>query len=452
MTVVGIETIPIEILCDIFCLLRGNRPIYLDTLDSARGFPWVAGQVCRRWRETFISHSPLWTSLSLHLDYGLFRSASYNAEINRRTAIYIERSGRLPLTISISLHPTSHKHPSQTITTLVSCSSRWKNLDLSISDSSVIDFFLRCKGNLPILTSLKIRGDVVSNLSSIFEATPCLTGLDLSERMGRIAFPWAQLTRVIMFMRFQDYDRYGIELLQVLSQSLNIEMLHLHGAPVYPWYSLAIRSDFPAVHFPRLLLFQTTLGYFEIFSCFNAPSLQHLWIDNSYEDVAWSHRNWNGVLSLINRSTCSIRRLTLRQGTFSMAPVSLAVLASVEELFIIECSSHTFPDIIRYIAGFDGTIYLPKLRVLKMKYCPGHNIEKLVVTISQFLEVRGKDSRLAPASCVPLEQLVIQLKWCSRFCSRGVSRDPEEIDKAMEVIRNFPSDADIYIDDSEVKN
>jgi hypothetical protein len=199
-------------------------------------------------------------------------------------------------------------------------------------------------------------------------------------------------------------------------------------------------------HFPRLLFFQTTLGYFEVFSCFNAPSLQHLCIDNSYEEVAWTDRSWNGILSLVNRSTCSIRRLTLLQGTFGGAPVSLAALASVEELFI-ECSSHVFPDFIRYIAGFDGTIYLPKLRVLKMKYCPEHNIEKFVVTISQFCEARGKDS---PASCVPLEQLAIQLQWCSSlFC--GFSRDPENIDKAMEVIRNFPSDADIYIDDSGVK-
>ncbi len=147
-------------------------------------------------------------------------------------------------------------------------------------------------------------------------------------------------------MRPQDYDRYGNELLPVLSQSQNVEMLYLLGVPVS--HSTAIRSDLPAAHFPRLLFFQTTLGYFEVFSWFNTPSLQHLWIDNSYEELFKTERNWNGVLSLVNQSSCSIRRLTLFQGTFNVAPVSLTLLASVEELFI-EHSSDTFPNIIRYM-------------------------------------------------------------------------------------------------------
>ncbi|KAF8337195.1 hypothetical protein F5887DRAFT_238224 [Amanita rubescens] len=436
--VVGIETIPIEILCDIFSLLRGNQPIYLGTLDSAQGFPWAAaGQVCRRWRETFISHSPLWTYLSLYYPCG---SAAHMAETNRRTVIYIKRSRQLPLTIEIYGHPSS-----EIMTTLVSCSNRWKNLYLQ-DNESFMDFFLGCKGNLPILTSLTIRGHVASNLSSIFAITPCLTELDLSEPIleRRIAFPWAQLTKFSLFLHQRDYDRSRNELSQILPQLQNLEMLQLlsWGFPDFP------RSiDFPVAHLPRLLFFETSLDHFEVFSWFIAPYLEHLRIRDFRRDCSngcATYPNWNGVFSLINRSSCRVRRLSLLQGIFVAAPVMLEALANVEEL-IIEYPMNTFPTILRYIAGFNDHIYLPKLRVLKMKYCPEHNIGELVLTISQFLESRSKGSRLAPASCVPLEQLVIQLEWCPH-CK--LTPDPGNIDipcKALEVIRDVPSDADIYI-------
>ncbi len=68
-------------------------------------------------------------------------------------------------------------------------------------------------------------------------------------------------------------------------------------------------------------------------------------------------------------------------------------------------------------------------------------MKEFVVTISQLLEARGKESRLAPASCMPLEQLVIQLEWCSSFAC-WLRRDGGGVGQALEVIRKFPSDGD----------
>ncbi len=130
----------------------------------------------------------------------------------------------------------------------------------------------------------------------------------------------------------------------------------------------------------------------------------------------------------------------------------LEALTNVEELFL-DGPTLTIPNIIRYIAGlsFDNHVYLPKLRLFEMRYCPAHNIEELAAAISHLLEERGKGSKLAPASRdnALLEKLVIRLQWCS---SCGiVSRNTGGIQVSLEPIRNLPSNADIYIDDSAIK-
>lgn len=138
---------PTEILCEIFYFLC-NEPVYLDVLfnSTAQDFPWAVGQVCRRWRDVFISYPPLWISLSLQPRRRA--SAAYLAEMNRRTIIYLERSGQLPLTVCISLSYdfSDTPVPAMVLGTLVSCSTRWKNLTLTIDSQSKMDFFQECKG------------------------------------------------------------------------------------------------------------------------------------------------------------------------------------------------------------------------------------------------------------------------------------------------------------------
>ncbi|KAF8337173.1 hypothetical protein F5887DRAFT_1244657 [Amanita rubescens] len=460
------ERVPTEILCEVFHFLQ--VPILFGTVD----FPWAVGQVCKRWRNAFISCPHLWTSLALRWDLKYFRGAAYMAdsETNRLTAIYVERSGQLPLTISIYLSGTRGPRPTETMKTLVSCSKRWKSLDICIDPGTEMEL-LECEGNLPNLTTLIIRGNVASDLSRIFEVAPRLTYLDVSGRIGQIAFPWAQLTRFRIFMCWEDYSRYGNELWQALLQLQNVETLELLGVPYVP--SLAVAQALPEipVQLPRLLLLEIQLGFFEVFSQFNAPSLEHLRIDDRHNWDADTYttqiEQWYGVLSLINRSSCHVRRLTLLQGTFNASVDStLKALASVEEL-IIEYPGHMFPTLLRFISmdDWDGSICLPKLRVLKMRYCPAHIIGGVIGTISRFLKLRDNGSRktrascvsleqlimkVTPPSCVPLEKLVIQLQWCSSCNSKNI--DISWNDSDLEAIRSWPSDIDICIDDSEVKN
>ena len=122
--------IPAEILSEIFHLLC-DEPMALEELKNSScfdDFPWAVGQVCWRWRTAFLSHPPLWTSLSLRNPF-LNPSAAYIAEMNRRSAIYLKRSGQLPLALTIGL---SGDDVIAIWKLLLSCSNRWRKADIRL--------------------------------------------------------------------------------------------------------------------------------------------------------------------------------------------------------------------------------------------------------------------------------------------------------------------------------
>ena len=135
------ETIPTEILCQIFLSLC-KKPIAIHVLDNRSHFdvfPWAVGQVCRPWRETFLSYPSLWTSLSLKYipdeDADLYPGF---AEMNRRTTLYLERSRQLPLTIVIvAIRKFSQQFPRAAWRSLLSCSNRWKGANLVLRVSVI---------------------------------------------------------------------------------------------------------------------------------------------------------------------------------------------------------------------------------------------------------------------------------------------------------------------------
>ena len=174
--------IPAEILSEIFHLLC-DEPIALEQLENSscfHDFPWAVGQVCGRWRTAFLSHPPLWTSFSLCNPFP-DPSAAYFAEMNRRSAIYLKRSGQLPLALIIAIDTDT-----SILTTwkmLVSCSNRWRNAGILVPSTGTIigDALLECRGRFPILESLTIckPGYKYTGCHDIFEIAPHLTELNL---------------------------------------------------------------------------------------------------------------------------------------------------------------------------------------------------------------------------------------------------------------------------------
>ena len=193
-------------------------------------FPWAVGQVCRRWREAFLAYPQLWTSFYLkYIDSGLGPGGF--AEMNRRTTMYIERSGQLPLNIIVCI-PSHPKYvPRAAWRSLLSCSNRWKRADLELgSDPDIVNDLLERRGEMSTLESMGLNiGRTISirkPLDSTFAVAPRLIKLKLrcyGKNSGWV-FPWSQLTKLNIEMDDAEFFP-SVPLEAVLSQLQNAEEL-----------------------------------------------------------------------------------------------------------------------------------------------------------------------------------------------------------------------------------
>ncbi|KAF8332891.1 hypothetical protein F5887DRAFT_39330 [Amanita rubescens] len=440
------KTIPTEILNHIFHLLC-DAPIALHDLKNEshfHEFPWAVGQVCRHWRAAFLSRTRLWTSFALKP--GNF-NAAYFVEMNRRAAIYLERSGQQPLAIVVSM-PCSgtRKFPKSVWRMLLSCLKRWKKADLVLGNGAVQDELFRCRGYMSSLASLRmfIPDSTAQKNFNAFEVAPHLTELDLDHRGSTATwqFPWAQLTKLkITVFCTEFHHSYSNNLWGVLFQLENIEELH-----IITTFEDIIHAPLPIIRLPGLRLLEISLPFAKMLSWFTAPLLEHLHI-RSIKSSTFLHYNEpyeRELTSLIQRSSCHIRRLVLENCRTEEMRIVMKVLPSVEELSIIHLSSF---DIIQDVARLDGCIYLPKLQVLQVmfKIVHGKNevttLENTTAVFSRLLEARGKGLSLTSHGIVPLEKFVLRLN--SLFQTKWP-------DKFSEVVHGWPSFAQVYVNGSRL--
>jgi len=180
-----------------------------------------------------------------------------------------------------------------------------------------------------------------------------------------------------------------------------------------------------------------------MFSWFTAPSLEHLHIHGCaaprYDRLHDEQPYEREITSLIQHSSCHIRRLILDDCRAKETRIVMKALASVEELSI------TYPrrtlGIIQDIIGLEGCIYVPKMQVLQFRTRVIHGtlVEETVAVISRLLEARGKGSPLPSHNIAPLEKFVI---WLT-FKLQG--NFPDEL---LEVMRSWPSFVQVYINGS----
>ena len=433
------DEIPTEILQDIFHLLC-DEPIALHDLNNEshfHEFPWAAGQVCRRWRGAFLSHTLLWTSFALK------PSSSHFAEMNRRATLYLERSGQLPLTIDVSM-PSSlgtQTFPRKVWGMLLSCLKRWKRANLKLEGEAtsqlVLGGLLDCR--MSSLESLRMsipRSLALKYYYNVFQIAPHLTELDLTHP-GYVAawkFPWSQLTKLKLEASWEEFDRDRNNLWEVLFRLENIEELHIittfcHWKPCFRPPGI--------IRLPGLRLFEISLVFAMMFSWFTAPLLEHLhihgWPGCAYDLFHDDQPYKREITSLIQRSSCHIRRLVLDNcRTSEEMCIVMKALASVEELSIIY-PRRAF-DVIQDVTR---CVYLPKMQVLQVRTHFIHEslVEKTVTAISRLLEARGKGLSLPSHEIAPLEKFVIWL----------AGEFPDEV---LEGMHSWPSFAQVYINGS----
>ena len=459
----SLEEIPIEILCHIFLILceKSIAIHVLDTRSHLNGFPWAVGQVCRRWREAFLSYPHLWTSLSLEYIYtpGVRRpDLDGFDEMNRRTTSYLERSGQLPLTITVSFPsvPRSKKtkgFPRAAWRSLLSCSDRWKRADLVLGNNrSLVDDLLECRNQISILESMSLGIDPMITeckpQSSAFAVAPRLTDVKLTHygQHNRWVFPWSQLKKLQMEMDNAE---------AALSRLQNVEELRL-----LPPRSIGL-SDFnppSPIRLPYVRLFEFRgIYYRRIFEWFEMPLLEQLCVYGHKHAFGLPEGpEWKAeIASLINRSSCRIHSLTFCLcDDVLVLDIAETLAASIEHLCIKDPVRDTLPPLIRLIADSNDGVFLPNLQELEITCCPGQAGEKFLAAIFHLLKVRDKQSSLA-LGVVPLKRVTVQPKlgdrcdWVAHCCG-GLEDEAkiEILDQVVETMRGWSSIADISFDET----
>lgn len=391
---------PNETLCEIFQLLC-NEPITLHVLQNAskfNKFPWAVGLVCKRWRAVFLSHSRLWTSFYLQ---ECTLNVRYIAEMDRRTALYLERSGHLPLTIIVHQHDIAKNTnlPSSTWKILWSFANHWKTAELILTyPGCIVNNLRRCTREMQSLESLEIQYPDVASFD-VFKNAPHLVEVNLirPRAINIESFPLNQIRRFLMLL---EANRDQIQnLYSNLREFSNIEELRLLISYLYV-VTIEV-PQYPSVHLPRLRLLQVSHPSF--LSWIDAPVLKYLHAEDCYNEFSRCHQ---GFLPFIQPSCRHIRQLTLERCFPRTLFSFMKVFTHLDNLSFFGAPVRVVCSIIEAVAKFE--FWPPDLRVLEVACLTEISTSSLLVkAIFSLLEIWNGGSRVR----TPLEKLVVQMNW-----------------------------------------
>ncbi|KIL61404.1 hypothetical protein M378DRAFT_13577 [Amanita muscaria Koide BX008] len=316
---VVVSKVPIEILTEIFYLLC-KKPISVYKLNNwcyKEGFPWAVGLVSRQWRAAFLSYPPIWASLTLSDMDGIDhdRSECYADERIRRLALYLERSGGYPLRLDICF---------------------WY-IDKCFTMMALDMLILPGKGKLPILEWLEIRVLFLRKHDrGIFEVAPRLTHASIRRwaQGYNWILPWTQLTELVLTLDGVSVIKNG-DVPNLLPMLHNIKELRIRFKNIYG--EVDFDDDFPPTSLNQLHVLEVPHPAF--LSWVEAPSLCEIYFVDHHRDYYGPLDVQGQIFSLIQRSSCRIRKLSFSSGR----KFYVGMLEDMVEL-VIDCQhSHGFP-------------------------------------------------------------------------------------------------------------
>ncbi|KAJ7919486.1 hypothetical protein B0H13DRAFT_245365 [Mycena leptocephala] len=134
------------------------RAIFLASLSTHRNpaisseeAPLLLCQICRLWRSIALATPRMWAAIHIAVP-----DQSRLQRLMDRVAIWFERSGVVPLEISVAISKTcpSIDDISPLDSALIAVSRRWKSLDIPLSDGSPV--LSLTSENIPLLEVVKI--------------------------------------------------------------------------------------------------------------------------------------------------------------------------------------------------------------------------------------------------------------------------------------------------------
>ncbi|ESK88759.1 hypothetical protein Moror_17147 [Moniliophthora roreri MCA 2997] len=355
-----IRRVPSDILREIFvqCLPKDHLPTH-----NIHQAPLLLTGICRSWREVAITTPRLWNRIHIVFRYpcsppvtDFFRSLmKANTE---GLDLWLERSGTMPLTLSLNAHtPFASNETRWTVIEvdeiealcidfaqhLLPYAPRWARLSMSAS-ARVMDFLKALPEELE-LTSLKEfkpqrRGSVNwAALDVVFRRSPSLHSVQLDKAyLDKLPIRWGNLTEVVLSGPLGD-DLLPHHAMRVLSLScssirrctLYIQSVHETSVssiepPVVLPFLHALKVHFRYNRFHRVEFEAITLGFQHLLDAITAPMLKSLYITSPYSHPPDNFFERISLLSFLDRSGRALSSLTLD------LPVKVADLIAVLQL------------------------------------------------------------------------------------------------------------------------
>ncbi|KAJ7596393.1 hypothetical protein C8J56DRAFT_1021015 [Mycena floridula] len=235
-----IEKLPNELLQTIFWEATSSKNWWDPCPLDLRAFPWVAGQVSRRWRGLALSFPQMWSDVKLRMMGGIRETGDASCCTGElRIALsskapeileeYLLRSKNSSITVHIrsSNFSVSRSLASthKVLEVLGGHSERWKSATVNIDNVSTQTLvFTQVNGRIPRLEKFYwCHEPLKSNPLPSAIVAPRLRELSLGEIPCTQSFPqWAQLQRIGL-------HNPTIEDLRVFQESHQLNHLHITG-------------------------------------------------------------------------------------------------------------------------------------------------------------------------------------------------------------------------------
>ncbi len=336
-----VRKVPYDVLEHIFCFAADEDVMNTtiascsDSLDVRRS-RWAITHVCSTWRAAAVSMTRLWSSITLDLGnekHGnaplvllnmVFRGKPSLSWSTFRLKLLLERSGTRSLSVFIGSRKDIGPHPLLPI--ILSSSSRWEQLHVSLPTIPSFQRFESVSGSLGLLQELRIstsRVDMFPPLwrTTAFRYAPYLHTVTIDESPFSFQLPWQQISNADI----------GGDISAILPDVGWVKSLVLHLEKIDR--DIALHSMFTLRHLTTLSMWEGNHGatIVRLLSIMELPFLSSLEIHYTGDEANLPTLRANSFphltsllisapsISIDGTSVCAMLRALTNLKTFSLA-------------------------------------------------------------------------------------------------------------------------------------
>ncbi|KAJ3987670.1 hypothetical protein F5890DRAFT_739607 [Lentinula detonsa] len=381
--VIGIYSLPNEILCQIFLFVVSRNPGEYSVSELQLSY------VCSRWNAVALSLPSLWSSICV-----LAHEDSESEAVRRLTELYLGRSGTEPLDLFLHI-----REASSLMELLCTQAYRWRHfhlvtkahrnfLDLGFAElSSLESLSIALDDQLPFDTSSKSR---------MWFNTPRLHTLSLDMtifELEQFELPWHQLRHLTMeYLNLDQMHKAICLCISVVTATFTSCANDFSFRDPAP-YTCLFLSSLTIIASHRL----ETLGP-DITHCIY-PSLSELTLISGSQEFSFSHGIVPNLTSLVIRSGCRLTSLTLHGISYSSKHLMELLQAISPSLVKLDlCDVDHLPGSGTSLSQIPGYL-LPQLKEFGIRF-PGSRRDESIDRVKLSEVLRMVESRRPSSTLV----------------------------------------------------